>query len=260
MQKQLNNNAYDMYNQVISQLQDYMMLPDKMTKLVEGNESNKVEKSIKKPNKCKESNNLNGQKDSKCSFFYPKEKDSLFWCYYIIVNGFEKYEAPDATNFVNEKKEKFACIENMRKCKQQLKTKKIKNIREDVEYDLANNQSINMKTFIALCIANNINIMFIENRKCFEIIFDDTVPVHVVHCFKQFSSLRYAYEIDASPDKIEEYRVSLFKWESVEKPLKAITSYKVGELIETCKRFGLSVDSLKNKSKKQLYELILNEI
>jgi hypothetical protein len=197
-------------------------------------------------------------KKEKTDFFYPKEKDSLFWCFYIIKYGFSKYEMPETTSFVNEKKEKFECIEFLRTCKQQLKTKKIKNIREDVEYDLANSSSINMKTFIALCIANNVNIMFIENRKCFELVFDEGSPVHVVHNFKHFSSTRAAYESDVTLERLEEYRNTLFKWDSVEKPLKAISAYTVDDLTNICKRFDLS--DLKKKTKKELYELILTKL
>jgi hypothetical protein len=245
---------YDNYNQVISQLQDYMLTNKKLDDILGANQPEKIAKIEKKQDTKPIQNTI------KDSLFYPKEKDSLFWCFYIIKNGLAKYGFPGITDFVNEKKEKFECIEFLRKCKQQLKTKKIKNIREDVEHDLANNPGICMKTFIALCIGNNINIMFIENRKCFELIFDDSSPIYVVHCFKIFSSLKYALELDASPEKIEEYRNTLFKWESVEKPLKAVSAYKSGELMDICKRFGFYDQHLKEKTKKDLYELILTKL
>lgn len=126
---------------------------------------------------------------------------------------------------------------------------------------MANNQCISMKTFIALCIASNINIMFIENRKCFEIIFDsdETVPTYVVHCFKNFSMSTYCYETDVSQNNIEDYRNNMFKWESVDKPLKAVSYYKLEELIDICKRFDI-IGAIKNKTKKELYELIVTKL
>ena len=160
VQEQKNN-----YNHVVNDLQDYMLTSKLIAKHSSlYNSEQKVSKPVQKQQQQQT------EKKVQERFFYPKEKDQLFWCYFIIQNGFSKYEYPGTTSFVNEKEEKFRCIEHMRNNKQQLKTKKIKNIREDVEDELANKQTIGMKTFIALCIANNINIMYIHKRKCFEFV------------------------------------------------------------------------------------------
>lgn len=247
------------YNHVVNDLQDYMLT----SKLIAKHSLHTVSKQkVSKPVQKQQP-----EKKVQERFFYPKEKDQLFWCYFIIQNGFAKYEYPGTTSFVNEKEEKFRCIEYMRNNKQQLKTKKIKNIREDVEDELANKQTIGMKTFIALCIANNINIMYIHKRKCFELVCDDQIPMHVVHCInnKDSSAFTYCYELTPSPEQLETYRNTLFKWESVEKPLKAMSAYKLEELVELCKRLVLDIlpegaDSLKNKTKKDLYELLIMNI
>ena len=118
------------YNHVLNKLQDYMLTGKVLARTFyqQGtsiqnktkNEETKLETKLETKffqKKDKEVNN----------FFYPKEKDGLFWCFFIIQNGFEKYEYPDATSFVNEKTTKFKLIEHMRHNKQQLKSKKIKN-------------------------------------------------------------------------------------------------------------------------------------
>jgi len=194
-------------------------------------------------------------KDS--SFFIPQEKDGLFWCFYVIKNGFAAYEYPGATSFVNEKTEKFKLIEYLRTKKQILKTKKIKNIKEDVEDDLANKNKIGMKTFIALCAADNINILFIHKRKCFELMCEEDNPFHIIHW--QENPEKYCYEMNASKEIIDKYKTTLFKWESLEKPLKAMTYYKVDELMELCKKLGLEekMSSAGKKTKKDLYELLI---
>jgi len=255
----LNNQEKNDYNHVVIDLQDYMLT----SKLIAKHSSlhNAETKPIQKQQ-------LKHEKKVQDRFFYPKEKDQLFWCYFIIQNGFSKYEYPGTTSFVNEKEEKFRCIEHMRKNKQQLKTKKIKNIREDVEDELANKQIIGMKTFIALCISNNINIMYIHKRKCFELVCDDQMPMHVVHCInnKDSSAFNYCYELTPTNEQLDIYRSTLFKWESVEKPLKAMSAYKLEELSDLCKKLALDVlpnggtDALKNKKKKDLYELIIMNI
>ena len=136
------------------------------------------------------------------SFFYPEQADQLFWCFYIIKNGFLLYEYPGNTSFINEKKEKFKYIEFLRENVAILKEKKIKNIKEDIEDDLANKEKISVKTFIALCISHNIRVLFINNRKCFDSDKDNTGKIHVVH---YDNNKKYCYEHDVSADKLLEY-------------------------------------------------------
>jgi hypothetical protein len=200
----------------------------------------------------------NAKANKEASFFIPQEKDGLFWCFYVIKNGFAAYEYPGATSFVNEKTEKFKLIESLRTKKQILKTKKIKNIKEDVEDDLANKNKIGMKTFIALCVADNINILFIHKRKCFELMCEEDNPFHIIHW--QENPEKYCYEMNASKEALDKYRTTLFKWESLEKPLKAMTSYKADELMEMCIKLGLEEKlnaSSGKKTKKDLYELLI---
>ena len=196
--------------------------------------------------------------------FHPKEKDALFWCYYIIKNGYGAYVYPNTTSYINEKNEKFKCIQLLRDNKDLLKTKKIKNLKEDVEDDLANKDRIGMKTFIALCIVSKINIVYIHKRKCFEHMHNDEDPVHVVH-----SSNEYCGELNISKEQLDTYRTTLFKWESVDKPLKAVSSYKSDELLDLCIKLVFDNDSdtnatnkqnLKKKTKKELYELLVQNL
>ena len=247
------------YNHVINSLQDYMLNGKLLAQSIK-------HKSFLLPDKKKEMVVVKPIPKVLDKFFYPEQKDSLYWCYFIIKNGFAKYEYPNVTSFVNEKIDKFKSIELLRNNKQQLKLKKIKNLKEDVEDELANKERIGMKTFIALCVADNINILFIHKRKCFEIIFDEQedAPIHVVHQIDS-PTLRYSYETIVSKDQIKKYRKEYFKWESVDKPLKAISSYKSEELVDLCKKLDISAvaldnSSLKKKTKKDLYELLIMNI
>ena len=247
------------YNHVINSLQDYMLNGKLLAQSIK-------HKSFLLPDKKKEMVVVKPIPKVLDKFFYPEQKDSLYWCYFIIKNGFAKYEYPYVTSFVNEKIDKFKSIELLRINKQQLKLKKIKNLKEDVEDELANKERIGMKTFIALCVADNINILFIHKRKCFEIIFDEQedAPIHVVHQIDS-PTLRYSYETIVSKDQIKKYRTEYFKWESVDKPLKAISSYKSEELVDLCKKLDISAvaldnSSLKKKTKKDLYELLIMNI
>jgi hypothetical protein len=92
------------------------------------------------------------------TIYRPRQKDSLFWCFYILKNGFSNYEMEiNNQYFVVEKTEKFKYIDLIRKNKDILKLHKIKPLTE-LEDDLANKDKISVKTFFALCILENINV------------------------------------------------------------------------------------------------------
>jgi len=194
-------------------------------------------------------------------FFLPRQKDSLFWCFFIIKNGFSAYEYPGTTSFAKEKELKFEYIETLRKSKQVLKVKKIKNLREDVEDELANKDRIGMKTFIALCIATNTNVLFIHKKKCFELILIEDEPIHVVHQREENAHTKYYYEDGVTKEAIEQYRKTYFSWDNVDKPLKAPSAYKLEDLQNLCKTVGIMVQKCdKKKTKKELYDLLITTI
>ena len=237
---------------IVDELQKYMLYStNKYNKPIEKLDYVKVEK-LEKLEKVE----LKILK-SNLDFFYPEQKDQLFWCYYIIKNGFAAYEYPGTTSYANEKKEKFECIELLRKNKQTLKENKIKNIKEDVEDELAQKSMISRKTFIALCSIEKQNVLYIENNKYFDIFTDTTnvLSYHVVHCIKG----KYCYETDISQTQIEKYKSTLFKCDNFEKPLKAISYYKLNELVDICKYLVLIADFNK-KTKKELYELLMEKL
>ena len=116
---------------------------------------------------------------------------------------------------------------------------------------------ISRKTFIALCSIEKQNVLYIENNKYFDIFTDTTnvLSYHVVHCIKG----KYCYETDISQTQIEKYKSTLFKCDNFEKPLKAISYYKLNELVDICKYLVLIADFNK-KTKKELYELLMEKL
>ena len=248
------------YNRVINDLQDYMLYGKLLVQSLKTRSKINTKHKIMTTNEDifeKEKEKL--MKKEKERFFYPSQKDQLYWCFFIMKNGFTAYEYPDVSSFVNEKTEKIKCVTMLRENKQQLKGKKIKNIKEHVENELVNCSTITMKTFIALCVVSNINVLYIQKRKCFEMIFDEDSPIHVVH---DMLNGKYCYEPDASKEQIEYYRKTMFKWESIEKPLKVVGSYTSDELVELSKQLGLETMKAgenKKKTKNELYEqMVLN--
>jgi hypothetical protein len=193
----------------------------------------------------------------KSSFYNINKKDTLFWCYYILKYGQTKYEMDVGNQFFSiEKKEKFDAIEKIRKNKDVLKQHKIKPLNE-LESELGTGDIINMKTFIALCILENINILLINNKKIYELKLNDSPP-YVIH--KNKNSKIYFLELECSHEKIEIYRTTYYNMNNYEPNLKSLSSYKLEELQDICRRLSIDLSIKEGKKKllkKDLYELIV---
>ena len=209
------------------------------------------------------------EKREKETIYKPKQKDSLFWCFYILKHGYSNYEMEiNNQYFVVEKNEKFKYIELIRKKKDILKIHKIKPFTE-IEDDLANKDKISIKTFFALCILENINVLLVDKRKIFEITcidIDETHPVNIVHRSNQFD---HHIELNVTDDMLQKYRDTYYKMSSFDATLKSMASYKTDELIDLCKKLNINIemnkkdldkmnlDKKKKMTKKDIYELLV---
>jgi len=266
--------------EIITNLHDYMFTSDNLSSLTKHMiqldlkpkqkipllESN--EQPIVKPNKSNENTKQTHfrkvVKDKvvpkKETIYKPRKKDSLFWCFYILKNGFSNYEMEiNNQYFVVEKTEKFKYIDLIRKNKDILKLHKIKPLTE-LEDDLANKDKISVKTFFALCILENINVLLVDKRKIFELTcidIDDKHPVNVIHR----NSILYEHhiELDVTHDILQKYRDTYYKMSSFDVTLKSMGSYKLDELKDLCKKLNISIDEASKKkiTKKDIYELLV---
>ena len=165
-------------------------------------------------------------------------------------------------HFPIEKAEKFKYIEIFRKNKDILKIHKIKPL-ADLENDLANSQRISIKTFFALCIIEKINILLVDKRKIYEIITNDEAKVNVIHRNSITFEHSIEFNISNESEKLANYRDTYYKVQGFDTGLKSMTSYKVDELIELCKKFNIDIsnnttESIKKKpTKKDIYELLV---
>ena len=237
------------YNDVINKLHDYMLNETTIKKSLNSRIDN-IENNSIKPIKIFEKNNK-----ERISTFSPKQKDSLFWCFYILKYGEQNYEMLENINIVLEKKLKIDYVEKIRKEKQIVKSHKFATLTH-LENQLANEEKIDLPTFFTLCVIENINILYICKKTYFELLMNDD-KIHIIHRLDNYS--KYGYE-GIEKSKIELYRSTLFKVDSVEKPIKSISSYKVSELLEFCNKLGIEIcvkDTNKNKSKKDLYESLI---
>jgi hypothetical protein len=194
------------------------------------------------------------------TLFIPKEEDTLFWCYYIISSGESSYEMMNVKNSLIAKQLKINYVDKIRTNKQIVKIYKFDTI-TNIESNLANDNIINIKSVMTLCAVDKINIIFIKKNTYYELLMNDTDPIYIIREteYKSKYCKKYGFEI-ANPDILEEIRTTLYKVETLNKPIKALSSYKVQELLDICNKLAIEVkhtDTGKNKSKNELYESLM---
>ena len=221
------------------------------------NKPNKKETFDKVKETIKETKTINKVKET---MYRPRQKDSLFWCFYILKYGFSNYEMEiNNQYFVVEKNEKFKYIELLRKNKDILKLHKIKPLTQ-LEDDLANKDKISPKTFFALCVLENINVLLVDKRKVYELLINDS-PINIVH--RNNETYYHSIELDVTEEICNKYRETYYKLTNFDTTLKSIGSYKLQDLTELCKKLNINIEDHKNKTlkqkmtKKDIYELLV---
>jgi hypothetical protein len=196
--------------------------------------------------------------------------DKLFWLFYKLDNSLESFEMLGNINIVKEKQEKIKYIDIIRENKKNLKNKKINKL-TDVENELVNENKINIKTFLILCIIKKLNILYVDDikRVMFESINNESNDnIYIVHNNNNkyyFSEEKIINKDDENVENIEksqnkkEYinykdKYNYFLFDNIEMKLKCISSYKVLDLLNI--KDKLKIKDTDKKNKKELYEMI----
>lgn len=263
-----------LYNDVIEKLQNYML------------DENNIEKSIKpkfflykNKQNVKQTDNTNvkpnvkqniiltakEKEKQKPTIFIPQEKDTLFWCFYIIKYGEIKYETINNKNEVITKQIKIDFIQKIRENKKTIKIYKLDSI-SNIESNLVNDNLICAKTFLALCVLENINIIFITKKTYFELLMNDSNEIYIVYQIENNMNekynkynIKYGFEL-GNIETINNIKDTLYKVDKIDKPILAISSYTIKELLDICNKLAIetiNTDTNKLKSKKELYEKII---
>jgi hypothetical protein len=186
----------------------------------------------------------------------PEQIDKLFWCFYIMKYGFFKYTIDAYTNeYTTVQTEKFAAIELFHRSKQILRTHKL--YASNLETTLS--KSVDVTVFCAMCLCNNMNVIYINN-KCYHEILADPVNPNVVHVVrKEKESHTCELNIERSKVIID----SLFKVEihqGLDNPLFPISRYKVTELREIYEKLNIANNITAKTAKLDIYNFILAHV
>jgi hypothetical protein len=197
-------------------------------------------------------------------FYRVNEKDSLFWTLFILIRGFEAYESLIATSFLSEKEEKFRYLDILKDpySKVLLKEKNIKNLKNVVENNLSNDETISVKTFITLAILNKIDFLFVEKNKIFKNgMLSNQVGDNTKLRIVRYDPERRVCTIDMhfSVEETNKLLTTYFPWESIDNPFKSISYYTYDELLEIATKIGYEATD-KKQTKKQLYKYIESRV
>jgi len=241
-----------MKNNIINDLEPFMFTSQNLNRfnryinfISENNNTGKTNKNII----IQKKNNISNVKKK---FFSVIENDKLFWYIYIIVNGIDSYYMNKNNIYKEEKNFKFNCIPLLREKKKILKSMKI-NVNH-VENNLINSKQIDMNTTHALCILFNISLIFYKNPVYYEFNYGKTK--HLI----EKNDKEIIYYLEPKQDKINKIREKNYFIDLL-KPIKGISSYKLGELQKMADKLNIDiVSNNKKKTKKIIYQEIIIKI
>lgn len=188
-------------------------------------------------------------------FFFPKEKDGLFWCWFVFKNGLSEYELLPHKYFVIEKTKKINFVERLRKAKFD---KKFKIKKKEVELNLANDITLNIKSLEAMLLLENFNFIFMNDKIYYENIEHPGQKTCTV--WYNEKSQKFGFLLD--DDILFHEKEKRFVVDDYLKPVKSISAYKAKELQDVCKKIGINImkTPTKCKTKKDLYSLLLQKV
>ena len=234
----------------LNTLQHYMFTRKHIMTLI-GNslpKCDRKEKVLSKPAK-------KSVQDRDNEFILPRQFDTLFWCFYIMFCGPFKYETLGTATFKEEKAMKIELVEILRNFKELMKKNKWK--RSIIENELVTEKKISLTTLFCICAIKNINLVVARNR-CVYIQENITGKPFELIVFGEHGFMISQHSEIQKKNLINEYMTNYWIINDINKPLGAISNYKVGNLREICSKLKIPIVTEKGKryNKKELYSMI----
>ena len=186
--------------------------------------------------------------------FIPRYHDTLFWCFYIIIKGWEAFFLVGRQHFFIEKNYKIKCIEKIRISKDILKKYRWK--KNALENELINQKNISVNTFICLCGIYGINVTIITEHYYYSYISND---IDTMWYIKKNNS-QFGIYTGEIPSLLQTLAMT-WKIDNLKKPLKGFSAYKVAEIKSICQKLSINTCSKTGRyNKRELYKLIQSKI
>jgi len=196
----------------------------------------------------------------------PTQADSLFWCLYIAMFGYNDYLQIGRNYGVKELEIKKSVGDFIKANPSKLKQTNTKitkiAIQEILSELLTSPKDTSMLCLVAISVFFNINIILIDPTKRFYLEYISCKDSEL-QTFLLYKDNYGKYKISTEPlsvDNIIVWKESMICLENYLKPMKPISAYKVEELILLSTKIGICLQPDKKYKKAELYEQISNMI
>ena len=203
-----------------------------------------IEKPVEKPAK-------------KPNGFIPKDRDALFWCIFAYHHGEMEYEMI-RTNYgkrkVDEKMRIYSWLKDNKSVIKTFPSMKITNgmYQEMLSELMCVQSNTGFLSIIAFALYYKINIYLVDERKNIYLEFLGQPQAEEKPCILHRLERGYRLSYDSTMDTIH----TMLRLENYQKPLKAISNWKLSELEGVVKQIGLWSDTVSAMKKPELYTFL----
>ena len=197
--------------------------------------------------------------------YSPKQTDTLFWCIFIIVNGYGEYININRNYGVKELeiKQKIGhFVANMEYKKNDTNYRITNTLRQEIYSELLTSQKeTNFSCLVILCCYYRINLVLLHSNGKLMLEFissrDEETPYYVLN---KDTYDKYSVNTDKKTWKdVQEMKTRLVCINHYMKPMKASGNYKMEDLEELADKMGI-LDMTKKYKKAELYHLVSESI
>jgi hypothetical protein len=198
-------------------------------------------------------------------FVSPKQQDTLFWCVYIAVHGYDEYMQISRNYGVKELEIKKKIADDIIASPYKMKHTNYKitkiMVQEILSELMTSQKSTSMLCLYSMAVHYNIRILIVDSTQKLLLEFLPDTSNTDVKTFVLYKDSYGKYKLDLeelSTDKVNELKTKMICLENFTKPFKAISNYKLNELEEIAKKVGV-YDETKKYKKNDLYEEITHK-
>jgi hypothetical protein len=206
----------------------------------------------------------------------PKQADTLFWCLFIAHFGYGEYIEVDRNYGIKELEIKKQIGDFISKNPHKMKNTNVKltkiAVQEILSELLTSQKDTSMHCLMALLVYYNINVILVNSTKLLMLeyianVHENENEIEDEDCDTSTTYVLYKdaynkYSVQTEPltvAEIADMKEKMICLESHNKPLKAISHYKVDELEELAKKMGI-LDTKKKYKKAELYQEIVDAL
>lgn len=192
---------------------------------------------------------------------YPKHKNSLFWCIFIAINGYNEY-LMIGNKFANKEfEEQQRIMQYIKENGHEMKSLKMKitnSLLQQIMSELLVENTSNLLLVNAYSVYYKSTIYVLNQNNHTYVIFGNKNDEYSNTIIIQYNNKKYGLNNDIQINNIDNEYLFL---ENFEKPLKSISNYKLDDLKQLCIKFNNFNKNkydfdINNKKKQDFYDLL----